>query len=321
MKKRRKAPREIIEAEKISKKFGAKLEKFWFLGMGAHNTNYILKTNKGLQVLRIELNDLGRLKTEYDFLKKLKGNFGPEVYFFDSTKKIIDKNYFLEDYVEGKKAPEKANKKLIEDVAKFLKKLHANKVQIKKKGKIYSSLKNYFEDYMKRYKSLKKVLEKRKESSLLKQLDKLFNDTKTICENNDKLLNKRKEQSIIHGNVDPEHIIYTDNGIKLIDWEFARYGLIESDLTFFIYLYELTENQRDFFFKKYKYPKTKQKMKEFNILFLLHHVGLANWCLERIKEVDEGKIYKDQESSDYNNLRDEILLHIREGGKILRELK
>jgi|TARA_Y100000034_G_C6799849_1_gene358768 aminoglycoside phosphotransferase (APT) family kinase protein len=310
------------ECEQICKKFGTELKKFKLLGRGAHNENFILETNKGKIVLRIvNVKNAERLKKEYKILKKLNGKFGPKVYSFDESKKIIKRDYLLEELIEGENAPEKTNKKLLVDVAKFLKKLHSySKIAVnKKKDLIYSSLDEYFKGYIKDFQKLKKVLEKDK--ILLEQIDFLFNKTQEICEKNKKLLSNRNKKSIIHGNVDPEHIMYSKSKIKLIDWEFARYGLEESDLIFFAYLYELKPKELEVFLKEYGYPSNKRRKKQFNILFLLHHLGLIIWSLERIEDIGKGDIYKNQKSSNVKGMKDHINLHIRKSKILLKSIK
>ena len=311
------------ECEKICKKFGVKLNKFLLLGRGAHNENFILDTNKGKFVLRIvNVKNSERLKREYEILKKLKGRFGPKVYFFDDSKKIIKRDYLLEELIEGEKAPEKVNKKLLKDVAKFLKKLHSSsKISInKKKDLIYFSLDKYFKKYIRSYQKLRKVLDKKINKNVLKQIDFLFEKTKEICNNNKKLLSDRKKKVVIHGNVDPEHIMYSKGKIKLIDWEFARYGLEESDLIFFVYLYELKIKELDVFLKEYRYPKNDLRKKQFNVLFLLHHLGLIIWSIERIEEISRGEIYKNQASSSIKGMKEHINLHIRKSKELLKSI-
>ena len=312
------------ECEKICDKFGVKLDKIKLLGRGAHNENFILYTNKGKFVLRIvNTKNEERLKKEYKVLKKLKGKFGPKVYLFDDSKKIIKRIYLIEELIEGEYASEKINKKLLKDVPKFLKKLHSSsKVPVnKKKDLIYFSLDKYFGEYMKDYEKLKNKLSKKIKKDIWNTTDFLFNETQKLCEENKKLLSNRKKKVIIHGNVDPEHIMYSEGKVKLIDWEFARYGLEESDLIFFAYLYELKPKELETFLEEYGYPKSEKRKKQFNFLFLLHHLGLILWSFERIEEIGRGEIYKNQASSNIKEMKEHANLHIRKSKKFLKELK
>jgi|ETN02SMinimDraft_2_1059926.scaffolds.fasta_scaffold01972_5 aminoglycoside phosphotransferase (APT) family kinase protein len=312
------------ECKKICNKFGVELDKIKLLGRGAHNENFILYTNKGKFVLRIvNTKNEERLKKEYKVLKKLKGKFGPRVYLFDDSKKIIKRIYLIEELIEGKYASEKINKKLLKDVPKFLKKLHSSsKIPVsKKKDLIYFALDKYFEEYIKSYEKLKNKLSKKINKDIWKTTDFLLKETQKLCEENKKLLGNRKKKVIIHGNVDPEHIMYSEGKVKLIDWEFARYGLEESDLIFFAYLYELKPKELEIFLEEYGYPKSEKRKKQFNFLFLLHHLGLILWSLERIEEIERGEIYKNQASSNIKEMKEHANLHIRKSKKFLKELK
>ncbi|MBD3247123.1 hypothetical protein GF378_00700, partial [Candidatus Pacearchaeota archaeon] len=73
------------QAKQICEKLNAMFKKIYLLGKGCHNENFILSTDKGKYVVRIKINKSDRILQEYKFLKKLKGKFGPKVYFLDSS--------------------------------------------------------------------------------------------------------------------------------------------------------------------------------------------------------------------------------------------
>ena len=96
---------------KICKRLKINLISFSFLARGAHNENYLIKTKKNKIVLRIENNlQFKNLKREYQLLKKIGGNLGPKVFLFDNSKKILPREFIVEEFIEGKH-PKKSHKR------------------------------------------------------------------------------------------------------------------------------------------------------------------------------------------------------------------
>lgn len=127
----------------IIKKIDEKLVKFSFLAKGNHKDNYLIQTAKNKYILRIENNpQFNNLKKEYKILKIVeKLNFGPKVYLFDNSHKIITKDYLLEEFISGKHPKRKVDKGFVILMAKWFKKLHSLKISKKPenmKGKYFS---------------------------------------------------------------------------------------------------------------------------------------------------------------------------------------
>ena len=84
------------QVENICKKLNTKLIAYKFLAKGNHNINYVLETDKEKFVLRIENNkQFKNLKKEYKLLKSLSLGLAPKVFLFDSSRKIIEMDYFV----------------------------------------------------------------------------------------------------------------------------------------------------------------------------------------------------------------------------------
>jgi aminoglycoside phosphotransferase (APT) family kinase protein len=268
--------------EQICSKLGEKLTRFKFLGRGSHNENFLIVTEKNKFVLRIE-NDfkLKNLKTEYKFLKMTKGKFGPKVFLFDNSGKVIPRDYLVEEFIEGRH-PKKCTNKFIKDMGKWYKKLH--KIKIKKPAKLLSK-----RDGIKRYKKFRKVLDKK----YLERMDELFSKWIKIFNQNKDLFD---DKYLVLNQGDPwkENMFYVKGKLKLIDWEFVGWDVPEADLVFFIWAYKLNKRQKEFFLKTYGYSKSEKRL---NLMFIVHNLSMISWRMKKLSFIPKNKkqIYKRNE--------------------------
>jgi len=273
------------ECEKICDKLNVSLKKHLFLGGGNHNENYLLETDKGKFVLRIENNPMFKnLKKEYKLLKKLNGEFSPKVYFFDDSKKIIKKDYFIEEFIKGLN-PKKVTNSFIKDMAEFYMKLHKIKSSKIKTNSLLKSFKPYYNNF----KKYKFALDK----NTIKELETLFEKANRICIKNDLIFSKSK-QSLLHRDPSIENIFYEKGKIKLIDWEFSEHGILEKEIVNFFSENKLEERQKNLFLEFYKYPKSNSARNRFQILYLLKYCGDIGYSVWRLgllekKEIKENK--------------------------------
>ena len=306
---------------KICEKHGYDLIDFEILGagMGAFNLNYLLQTKQGKFVLRIEIVKTFRnKKQEFEILKMLKGRFGPKVYHFDDSGAIIDADYLIEEFIEfGDHPPPEASKEFIIATGEFYKKLHSIKVKISETKDYlqYYILPGFEEDLIIVRKHLHLL------SDELKEITDLYYQeaAKIITENND-LFSNRTEMSLCQGDPTRRNIFYKKNEVtekaevKLVDWEMARYQIREWDLAFFVWAYDLQLEDKKLFLNIAGYPETDLSEKQFNIVYLLHCLGIQSWMIGRLQLVDEGKISSKLSSSSKEDLLDSI----RENNTLIR---
>lgn len=285
------------QVEKICKELDTSLIDFEFLSRGCHNESFIINTQEKKLVLRIENNlQFKNLKKEYTFLKKTKGKFGPKVFLFDDSHKILSRDYLIEEFIKGKH-PEKIDKNLISIMAKWYKDLH--KVKISKKF----NLKNSYENHaLKEYKKFRNVLNKEH----LVKLDNIYKKTLGLVLENAGFFSKIKSLSLNHGDPTISNIFYIEKGVKLIDWEFVRFNLLEYDLVFFIWSYKLNKVQKKDFLKRYGYPKTKSAERRLNLIMLIHILSMISWRIHRLNLVYEKKI----DTNQYYSTKEEIYKEI-----------
>jgi len=276
---------------RICEKLGARLIRYKLLGAGAFNISYFLLTNKGEFVLRINSSDkLEKIRKEYEFLEKSSGKFGPKVYLIDVTKSILPYYYFIEEYIDGY-APGGITDEFLKTMGKFYIRLHQIYLPILPeytRNLPYYSLMKAFEWCTEDYYQNKHVLE----DSLLKILDLLYSRSKKIVKNNEFLFEKTSTFSANQGDPSRSNVFIKPNSIKLVDWEYMRYDLREWDLAFFVWVYELNQDQKIAFLKYSKYLTTPPSLFCLEIISLLHCLMILSWKVKRLNQVLNCEINK-----------------------------
>jgi len=220
------------QIELICKRLNIDLICFEFLGRGNNNENFVINTQQDRFVLRIENNSqFKNIKKEFVFLAQTNGKFGPRVFLFDSSRKIIPKDYFVEEFIEGEH-PKKIDDVFIKVMAKWYRELHKNKGR----NKNYLDQKDEF-DLMKSFRSHGFSTYQKYKHILNKEyfdiLERIYNHAICVIKENDNLFSGCRNLSLNHGDPTSTNIFYVDGEIKLIDWEFVRYDLPEFDIAFF----------------------------------------------------------------------------------------
>jgi len=243
------------QVEQICKKLDEILVSFSFLAKGNHNDNYLIETKKKKFVLKIANNhQFKHLKKEFTILNLLKQDLAPKVYIYDDSKKIISKNYFVEEFIKGN-IPNKIDNNFLILMAKWLKKLHSKKQKAHK----YILL-NAVKPYYKNFKKYNFAIDK----ELADYLENLFKKALTFLKENNNIFSDCKKFSLIHRDLSKDNILLLNNKIKVLDWEFAGYGLPEYDLVYFIDSYKLNKQQRNLFLKTYRYSNSETAQRKLN---------------------------------------------------------
>jgi len=275
-----------LQIQEVCKKLNCTLIKYYFLAKGNHNENYILETNQGKKVLRIENNLMFKnLKKEYKILKQINGKLGPKVYLFDESHKIIKKDFFVEEFIEGAHPKKRLNRDFLESMAKWYKTLHKIKTLKKQNTSLKKAIKPYYENY----KKYQYVLDKETRDKLKIS----FKQSLTFCEKNDKIFGN-KRLSLLHRDPSRGNIFYRKDFVKLIDWEFAEYDFPEKEIINFFNNYKLKESQKEIFLSTYGYIISKLSKKKFEIIYILNFCGDIGYSIWRLgllkkKEIQENK--------------------------------
>jgi len=282
----------------ICKKLGEDFINFSFLGSGNHNDNYSIETKNQKYVLRIENNSqFKNLKKEFNLLKTLKAGLGPKVYFYDKSHNIIPADYFVEEFIEGKQP--KMNDKFIVLMAKWIKKLHAQKKDCKKHSMI-KAVKPYFRNVKNHSHALP--------VNIVNEINSVFGRVLVFCKKKDHIFRSRTKASLLHSDLSKGNIIYDGEKVKLIDWEFSTYNFPEWDLVYFMQSLKLNSKQKKLFLKTYGYPISKVSEKKLLIISLLNTCGDVGYSVWRLGLVKEGKLKKTEKPAIEKRLRQDINL-------------
>jgi len=294
------------QVEEICKKCSYDFISFQLLRAGAFNVNYLLETKQGKFVLRIENSTQFQnyKKREYEILKSLNGKFGPKVYFFDDSKKIVSTDYLIEEFIDfGVHPPAKASDEFIETMGKWYRRLHRIKTKIDESS---YDIKHSFYYYYEKYCKNKQVLEK----ECHEVIEKLFEKSSKIIEKNNVIFSRRKYHSLLHGDPFRFNIFYSENLVKLVDWEFSHYQIRERELASFVWYYVQDEKRKLAFLKHAGYPLTDFGRKQFETVYIIWCIDMLVWRVERLRMIKEGKVERILTDSDFeeviDGMRDDI---------------
>jgi len=220
----------LIEAELVSDiddylkakfKLSSKL-KWEKINEGYTNENYTIMKSNGspLAVCKIFTDDEiylseERFKREVSALEKYSETIAPEILFQKNSKILVY------NYVEGTGLHKLSSKLIdIDQITKTLDVLHSN--SISKRKSLKSEVTSFYNEIALRY-----------QKSKLAYPQKLINSLLTLTHQQEELLDKYIEfLTYVHGDLIPPNLIYKNNKITLIDWEYSR-----PELVFFDYQY------------------------------------------------------------------------------------
>ena len=181
------------QVEQVCKKIEEKLIRFSFLAKGNHNSNYLLETTKNKYVIRVEdSQQFKNLKKEFQFLKLVKPDLGPKVFFFDNSHKIIPKDYLIEEFIAGKHPSEEhPTSNFVKQMAEWFKKLHKTTKKSSKPYLLTTKVKPYYKNYLKYKNNIK-------DEKLKEKLSRYISKALKILEKNNAIFASRKTISLLH---------------------------------------------------------------------------------------------------------------------------
>ncbi|MHA1202258.1 MAG: aminoglycoside phosphotransferase family protein [Candidatus Heimdallarchaeaceae archaeon] len=189
---------------------------------GYTNENYTIMKSNGypIAVCKIFTDDeiylsKERFKREISALEKYSETIAPQILFQKSSKILVYQ------YVEGTGLHQLSPKLIvIKQIKKTLDTLHS--VSISKRKTLKSDVTSFYNNIATRY-----------QKSKLSYPQKLIDTLQTLAHQQEELLDNYSEYlSYVHGDLIPPNLIYRNNKITLIDWEFSR-----TELVFFDYQY------------------------------------------------------------------------------------
>lgn len=295
--------KEIINyIEKKKDIFGIKNYEVIFLQQGEYNINYLLKTNIGKFVLRInsksQMNLKNQIKYEYDALKFLeKSNVTPKVYYVDDGDDKLLNGVILMEYLEGRSLIYQEDR---EKAAKIFANIHSLDIS---KANNFIVEENIFTDRINEANFwLKDVF---KSEKIDKEKKDFFYNFLYYLEKNkykEKYFKKNKILSINNTEVNSKNFIISEKSY-LIDWEKPVISDPCQDITHFIVVtttkwktnFISNDEYENKFFSEYeKFLQKKIDIKERVNLYKPYMYSRAlSWCMNAYLEyLKEDKIIK-----------------------------
>ena len=247
---------ENLNPKQLSLKNKIKVNSMSKLGQGASNLNYLVKTNQGKFIFRMNGNPKkkNKSKKEYNALKLVKKeNIAPKVYLIDDSKKSFNSDFLIIGYIEGhvcSKSKPYFNEKMIKKVARLLSKVH--KIKITKKMK---ELEQYCLDYNDQLNSsnsyIRDIKKRIKNKKFLEMLENSFKNLRK------KYIKKTTKSKLVfsQGDFHEWNIITNNNKLYLIDFEDAELTTQASSLAHIFVDFKLailTKEQQRIFLEEYK---------------------------------------------------------------------
>jgi len=203
------------------------------INRGGYNINYLVNIDDHKFLFRLNLDKYidvdNQIEYEYQILKYLEGkDVGPRPYFIDTSKKDLEHDLLVEEFVENK--PLKFGNKFLKDLGKLVRKLHLvplpeNDFLIKNTNPL-TDQRNFIKrkiDFIKSTKFNQKFL-----SFIDPYIPKI---DRYVSGHSD--LFSTKEICINHRDMVIENILQTSKGLKLVDWQATMADDASYDLTFF----------------------------------------------------------------------------------------
>lgn len=211
---------------------------------GFNNISYFLKTSTKTYILRVF-----KSKQSINISREFEYKIQKEAYKKGISSKVLffSENFMIYEFIEGLHKS-KLQTVDIKNLALKLKKIH----KIKAKTKIYN-LKNDLIKY-------EKILKDSQSKKLIKESNKSLISLKTY----------KKDLVLNHHDLNPKNIIFKNNSIKIIDWEYSGTNDRFFDLACVCVEFSLNKNEEKILLNTYlrnykKYHKT--KLNHFKIIY------------------------------------------------------
>lgn len=285
------------------------ISSFVKLGIGEGNLNYFFSVGDKEFVCRVNIDkhSPSRSRNEFNLLKNVESlRVAPKAYHHFRKSREFPWNFNIIEFIKGK--PFRMKKRSyttnqIRQIARILAKLHSKKCDSLPKQK--HSYKHYLTQSLQYNKTINK------------HNDRLRYELKQIHMIVRKFLPKNEEHkfSLIHGDVCPQNIIQTTNGLKLIDWESSQCSDPAKDIANVLVDLGLKSDDLTSFLEEYgRIRKDATILERANIYAVLFRYTYFLWEITRSFEIIHKKL-----PTEYLN-KTTARSHINEAGFQFRKL-
>lgn len=197
------------------------------LGTGENNISMLAKAGRKRYVFRIGLRkELEKnMRREFEYMKKLPKDIGPEPLFFDNSKDIIPRVYSVLSYIKGKHVYRWSERHL---------KMHARKLAElhNKRFRSFGSLEKPIHGSFDLFKKFKKDLRVNR-SAFDNDINKILPKVKEHIKKKNLLFMSLKKFSMLHGDLCVDNILFSKDRVRYIDWEWSKIGDNAEDVACF----------------------------------------------------------------------------------------
>lgn len=300
---------ESLDPKMFNSKSKIKVKSLSKLGSGGGNFNYLVKTNAGKFIFRMnaKINEFGKSKKEYDNLKILeKYDVAPKVYLFDESRSLFDSDFIVLDYVEGLRCTQIKpyfDERMIRNLAELLAKIHSIRINSKiRKLDYYSLSPNDELEFSKNYRRY--ISKNLKNREFFEMIDSVFSKLKKDFASVD----VKSRIVLSHGDFHKENIIVNGEKYHLIDFENLEITNQASALAHLFIDFKhaaFTKKQESIFLNEYtKYVKSIKNLE--NEISLFKPVKIFNvflWSVEfalKVKNKQMHEKYLEGKNNDKN---------------------
>ncbi len=212
---------------------------------GFNNDNYAINDAYVLRIPKENKDETITYINEEKIYKAIAPlNISEKVLYFDTNT-----GYKISKFVHGSREYiTSPNKEQLTYVAKTLKKLHKSEISVDFGYQMFYKLKVYKNEL-----SSEVYIEEKVENKIIDALKKILSKDKMVLCHNDLVKN---------------NLLFKDNGVVIIDWEYASMNNPYFDLASFISENELDEDRANFFLSKYFGAKLNQSKKRKVQIFI-----------------------------------------------------
>lgn len=302
-----------LNPEKLGLKSHIKVKSVSKLGQGVCNLNYLVKTNQGKFIFRLnaDLKNKTKSKKEFNALKIIeKSKISPKAYILDESRKFFDSDFIILEYLDGKlctKVKPYFDENMIKNLAKLLAKIHSIKITSKMKRQIARDYLDYRNQIKKMESYLKYIKKNSNDYEFLGILDEIVKKLKN------QIRGKTLKSKLVlsHGDFHSGNVIINKGNFFLIDFERFEITNQASALShIFIHFKRgiFTGKQRVVFLSEYrKHVKTNKGIElEIDNFIPLKIMGLFLWSVKFILKVKNNEMHKEFLSNHERNINNAI---------------
>ena len=283
-------PRQLGLKEKIKVKSISKI------GMGKNNSNFLVVVGSKKFVFRLNMLPLSRdkTKTEFNSLKLVeKLNIGPKAWILDESRKILDSDFMILDYIEGKtlgKMNYKLDKKLIKKIVRLCVGFHLIPIrrEIAKLPKDEVDYKVVFKWIEHFYSSIKNMT---KHKAFLEMVSESCDVLRKSS------LQKDKHPIVLaHGDICEQNVIVHNGKLKLVDFESLGLTDPASEIAYILTQFTrggFTEKQKEIFIEEYlKVRNDKTLRKRLKIFVPLKNFADLVWAINHVFKIKNKRLHR-----------------------------